>query len=286
MRHMMLVISRASGVRRKASNPSFICAINLLADHSLLSNLRSVLKMTALLRWVLLALLLAMVVAHPVQHACVYFCRAQNINPERATGGCGDQQEIIRQLSEGQFPIHRLFRICLIPCNGTDSVTFDNSHTCRTFREVLIRCYGCSCNNVNYDEVRNEEEDLLMIKTLEENQMKGADMMRMLEKTAEQHIHQSQGLNSRYIRRHITEIKVEKDIIQADLKDTGNLNKADSEETSKDAATGNLEKPGCKDDASCKEDSTDETSVDWERWCMKQCDNGKGGSACNCDIIP
>ena len=116
--------------------------------------------------------------------------------------------------------------------------------------------------------------------------MKGADVTRMLEKASEQQIVRGQSLKTKDVRRYITEIKVEKDIIQADFKDTDNLNKADSEETSKDAATDNLEKPGSKDDAPRMEDSTDETSVDWDRWCMNQCDNGKGGSACNCDIIP
>lgn len=30
----------------------------------------------------------------------------------------------------------------------------------------------------------------------------------------------------------------------------------------------------------------DEDSMDWDLWCVSQCDNGKGGSACHCDIIP
>lgn len=242
--------------------------------------------MTPLLRWVLLALLLAMVVAHPVEHACVYLCRARNTSPE-ITGGCEHQQKLVLQSSGGRFPIHRLFRLCLTPCHGSsDLLVFDNTHTCRTFRRTLIQYHGCSCDDVNYGETRNNQEDPSTVKKFEEDRLKGADVTRMLEKAGEQQIIRGQSLKTKDVRRYITEIKVEKDIIQADFKDTDNLNKADSEETSKDAATDNLEKPGSKDDAPRMEDSTDETSVDWDRWCMNQCDNGKGGSACNCDIIP
>ncbi|XP_060824026.1 uncharacterized protein LOC132911431 [Bombus pascuorum] len=242
--------------------------------------------MTPLLRWVLLALLLAMVVAHPVEHACVYLCRTRNTSPE-ITGGCEHQQKLVLQSSGGRFLIHRLFRLCLTPCHGSsDLLVFDNTRNCRTFRETLIRCYGCSCDDVNYGETGNNQEDPSTVNKFEEDQLKETDVTRMLEKAGEQHIVRGQSLKTKDVGRYITEIKAEKDIIQADLKDTGNLNKADSEETPKDAANGNLEKPGSEDDASRKKDSTDETSVDWDRWCMNQCDNGKGGSACKCDIIP
>lgn len=32
--------------------------------------------------------------------------------------------------------------------------------------------------------------------------------------------------------------------------------------------------------------SSEETTIDWDEWCMNQCKNGCGGNACRCDIIP
>lgn len=39
-------------------------------------------------------------------------------------------------------------------------------------------------------------------------------------------------------------------------------------------------------DTSSPSDSSEESAVDWEQWCMSQCNNGHGGNACRCDLIP
>lgn len=32
--------------------------------------------------------------------------------------------------------------------------------------------------------------------------------------------------------------------------------------------------------------SSEEVTIDWEQWCMSQCNSGHGGNACRCDLIP
>ncbi|XP_015177008.1 PREDICTED: protein DDB_G0268328, partial [Polistes dominula] len=38
--------------------------------------------------------------------------------------------------------------------------------------------------------------------------------------------------------------------------------------------------------SSAPNNPTDSDEIDWDMWCMAQCDIGHGGSACECDIIP
>ncbi|XP_014473581.1 PREDICTED: uncharacterized protein LOC106743869 [Dinoponera quadriceps] len=45
---------------------------------------------------------------------------------------------------------------------------------------------------------------------------------------------------------------------------------------------------GDRTDNTAASDSLDEDddNVDWELWCMEQCNSGQGGDACRCDIVP
>ncbi|KAF3419995.1 hypothetical protein E2986_04285 [Frieseomelitta varia] len=237
-------------------------------------------QMTPLRRWVLLALLLAAVAAHPLEHACVHLCRARDTSPEKITGVCQHQQKLVLQSSGGRFPIHRLFSLCLTPCHGSsDLLVFEDSHACRTFRETLIQYHGCSCNDVNREVARNDEEDPWRGKQLEEDQSRKAGESKILKKADDEQVPadvQGQGLKMKDL--PATKLEVGEDMLdKADVEDAGtdDADKGASKEESEDvAATGN------------EANTTDETSVDWDRWCMAQCDNGNGGSACHCDLIP
>ncbi|KOX72528.1 hypothetical protein WN51_03060 [Melipona quadrifasciata] len=238
-------------------------------------------QMTPLRRWVLLALLLAAVAAHPFEHACVHLCRARDTSPEKITGVCQHQQKLVLQSSGGRFPIHRLFSLCLTPCHGSsDRLVFDDSHACRTFRETLVQYHGCSCNDyVDHEGTWNDEEDPRGGKEFEEDRSREVGESKMLKKADGEQVPadvRGQGLKIKDL--PATELEaVEGMSDEADVEDAGtdDADKGASKEESEDvAATG--------DEAN----STDETSVDWDRWCMTQCDHGNGGSACHCDLIP
>ncbi|CAD1477545.1 unnamed protein product [Heterotrigona itama] len=230
--------------------------------------------MTPLRRWVLLALLLAAVAAHPLEHACVHLCRARDTSLEKITGVCQHQQKLVLQSSGGRFPIHRLFSLCLTPCHGSsDLLVFDDSHACRTFRKTLIRYHGCSCNDVDHEGTRNGEEDPWRGKEFEED-----GESKMLKKADEEQavvpadVVRGQGLKIKDL--PATKLEMGEDTLdKADVEDA-DTDDAGKEESEDVAATGN------------EANSTDETSVDWDRWCMTQCDHGNGGSACHCDLIP
>ena len=242
--------------------------------------------MTPLRRWVLLALLLAAVAAHPLEHACVHLCRARDTSPEKITGVCQQQQQqqqqkLVLQSSSGRFPIHRLFSLCLTPCHGSsDLLVFDDSHACRTFRETLIRYHGCSCNDVDHEGTRNGEEDPWGGKEFEEDQSEKVGESKMLKKADEEQAVvpadvRGQGLKIKDL--PATKLEMGEDMLdKADVEDDADTDDADnaSMEESEDVAA-----------SSNEANSTDET-VDWDRWCMTQCDHGTGGSACHCDLIP
>ncbi|XP_076750525.1 uncharacterized protein LOC143423214 [Xylocopa sonorina] len=221
-------------------------------------------------RWVLLAFLLAVAVAHPVEDACVRLCRARDTSPE-FTGGCHHQQKRVLQSSGGRFPIQHLFRLCLTPCHGAatlDSPMFDGTELCRTFRDTLIERQRCSCDDLPDDGVRSLEQPRSRVKDIEEDQLK-RNMLGEPEKelaVAPADLpHQSESKNE-YHPEHIMKIvrvKESKKTIQSVLEEVPNL-------------TTGLP----------INDPWPTTSIDWVSWCLIQCNNGTGGNACNCDILP
>lgn len=230
--------------------------------------------MTPLPRWVYLAFLLVVVTSDPVDHACVQLCRTRNTSPEM-TGGCEYQQKLVLQFSGGRFPIQRLFRLCLTPCQGsssTNSFSFDVSQACTTFRNTLIKRHGCSCDSLHDVRTKNYEEDDLEVEKYEKNQLnrpKGSDLPKKFEK--ERTVSSLDDLS------RLTKMK---EIV----KDTMEIVKTG--ENTLDDVTGVEDTVDKSNTGSPMEGSSGESSIDWDLWCMAQCDNGKGGSACNCDIIP
>lgn len=232
--------------------------------------------MTPLPRWVLLAMLLALVAAHPTDHACVRLCHALNPNPG-ITGVCEHQQKLVLQSSGGRFPIQGLLRLCLTPCHGvgtTNTLLFDDSRICRVLRRSLIRRQGCSCgglNNENSEKLEEEEEER-RVGELEKNQLKGTDGTDMLKKDDEEEAVASADVQVRQLGQKnentmdINEIEEER-LERAEFQHAAVVNSNTGSPTA-------------------WADLTEETTIDWDLWCMNQCDHGKGGSACHCDIIP
>ncbi|XP_017888578.1 uncharacterized protein LOC108630032 [Ceratina calcarata] len=221
--------------------------------------------MTPLPWWVLLvSLLVIAVAAHPFEHACVRLCRARDTSPEFA-GVCEHQQRPVLQSGGGRFPIQRLFRLCLTPCHGSDldSQSFDTTETCLAFRYSLIQRLGCSCDSLNYD--GNLGEDRWEV---EKDQMKEADRWKMLRERADEK--QAVAYADLQRQQQLSVESLYKIIAETMAADT------------EDAVIGNL-KTGSP---IVESENMDETSVDWEMWCRTQCENGQGGSACHCDIIP
>ena len=252
--------------------------------------------MTPLARWVLLALLLAGAGARTDEHACVRLCRAQNRGLEM-TGVCDHQQKLVPQSSGGRYPTHRLFRLCLAPCAGagypsTEPLVFDSSHTCRSFRESLIRRRACLCPDPRDDETRNlEREDSPRL----EGSSKDPEQHEPKDSGAAEGLLSSSGnivgdKAVRIIKKSINGLEEQqgskiKDLFEAEMKSlVAEANKVDGEEM--EALEDRVIEKLNSDDLIARADTSEEPAVDWDQWCMAQCDNGRGGSACNCDIIP
>ncbi|XP_076240467.1 uncharacterized protein LOC143182993 [Calliopsis andreniformis] len=241
--------------------------------------------MTPLPRWVLLALLLAGASAAPEDHACVRLCRAQNRGP-KIVGVCDHQQKLVLQSSGGRFPLQRLFRLCLTPCSGgpgspNDPLLFDDSKTCQNFRESLLRRRACSCDTLDHEGTWDlEEKNSLRVErsleNLEQYELKNVDSLDVIlalskgislveTAIASDILLDQQGLNSR----GLSEMKLEAEEDQVDEKEEEGVGEDPVVENAADGI-----------------DVTEEPPVDWDMWCMAQCDNGQGGSACHCDLIP
>ncbi|XP_076633540.1 uncharacterized protein LOC143347845 [Colletes latitarsis] len=218
--------------------------------------------MTPMLRWVLLALLLAGAKARPLEDACVRLCLARDRSLE-VTGVCDHQQRLVLQSTGGRYPTQRLLGLCLIPCNGpgNDPLLFDDSQICRVFRESMIRRRGCSCHGtwtLETDDAPRLDvsfQDSYSRDSVDErsSMSEAAALVDVAKDRRSKHKMQSLGIE---------------DVL---------LNNEEWE-SSVDVGISNLNAPA-------KVDST-EDPVDWDLWCMAQCDNGHGGTACNCDLIP
>lgn len=229
--------------------------------------------MTPLPRWVFLALLASSVVgfaAHRKDDACVPICRAQKRSPEKIGGGCDHRRNVLQ--SDGDHSaVRRLFRSCLIPCDapgvGTDRLFFQDTADCRSFREKLIVLRSCACDS---------SEDA-----------RPSGIPYTWEYWADRLFRDHAGVGSgerdpwTMKRRGLSEegsLSGER-MAMEDLKELDYPDSLEMEATpiaNMDSESGTTSDPNL----------SEEYPVDWEMWCMAQCDNGQGGSACNCDIIP
>ncbi|XP_015438142.1 PREDICTED: uncharacterized protein LOC107193254 [Dufourea novaeangliae] len=238
--------------------------------------------MTPLPWWVLLAFLLAGVGAQPDDYACVRLCRARNQIPE-ITGVCEYRQTLVLQSGVGRYPIQRLLSLCLTPCGGPgspDSELFDGSQTCRVFREILIRQQACLCDSSRDDSLENNPADVLLPKNSLDDDDDPEELKRW------------RSIKLLTILKKITEDQSLVPINSAErnipVEDKMILEEEDEEESVFGEDWLNSRIAGfvhLNPDTPDESDST-ELPVDWDMWCMTQCDNGQGGTACNCDLIP
>ncbi|XP_076167428.1 uncharacterized protein LOC143146731 [Ptiloglossa arizonensis] len=228
--------------------------------------------MTPLARWVLLALLLAGAEARPGDHACVPLCRARYRSSE-VTGNCDHQQRLVLQSSGGRFPTQRLLRLCLTPCNLAGSpndrlyTLYDYSFICRDLTESLIRRRGCNC-----DDTTNEGTGSLegIGDTFQDTVRDRVNPKRPKETSMRTIVAD---------RAEIVDLANHRRTIGPRMKFAEDTSNDENSEASVEVVIASL-------NTDATESDTTDDSVDWELWCIAQCDNGRGGSACNCDIIP
>lgn len=216
-------------------------------------------------------MLLATVAAHPVRHACVRLCHARNT--AEITGVCGHHRDL--QSGAGRPP--NLFALCLTPCHGApDTIRYDGSPVCRAFRESLVKRHGCSCRRVDRDEragdlhEQMEEEEEEVEEDEKQKRLKQIDGATSKHRTIDDRRFWS--VASVGDRRGIEEEKEEEELSERSVE----MEMDEAWSVEKNATAGNLS----------PDSPMDEDSMDWDLWCVSQCDNGKGGSACHCDIIP
>ncbi|XP_078053358.1 uncharacterized protein LOC144478881 [Augochlora pura] len=232
--------------------------------------------MTPLPRWVLLALLLAGVGAHPGEHACVRLCLAA----KRISGtarGCHEHRRLVLQSSGGRLPSHQqLFSLCLNPCGepgSPNSRQFDSSVICRDYRQSLIRDYDCHCDRKTKNRRDLEADAENLLQDVDRHSQRRSSILDLLAK----------GVDDRVLV-PADPVDYWRSIVPS--KDKMQLAKENGEDhlgirarlDPKETFNLSQENPDAADSA--------ESPVDWDLWCIAQCDNGRGGSACNCDLIP
>ncbi|KAG7188767.1 hypothetical protein KM043_008385 [Ampulex compressa] len=310
---------QTSYVRRKAANLSVQFKRSVRSErtgHARYCEYQIKIKMTPLTRWVFLVPLLGLAASLPAEirdDACVWLCHAQDSSEEHGGRGCSHER-IVPQSDSDRSQEWRL--LCLIPCRetGGDLPVFDGSRDCFELRRALITARECSCwprkaerrpldhrfgeyvdlNAITWrgvDWLRSLLEGLQRLKrsgaSLKEARAAGSmevfDWKRVLEGRVEG--------SSRFRSVLAPNLVVKKDgppggpveVPGVEEVDDMGMEEEEEEEEEVEVDVGNKEThTGTTKDPN----SSEEGHIDWEMWCMAQCDNGQGGSACNCDIIP
>ncbi|XP_031827696.1 uncharacterized protein LOC116424866 [Nomia melanderi] len=215
--------------------------------------------MTPLPRWVLLASVLAVVGAQPGDNACVHACRARERSPEITGVICDHRRSAVLQSAGGRSPIQRLSSICLTPCAPTSH--YDGSEACRDFRELLIRSRACLCDDRKDDNSRSiRTEHSKNFDRVDHRELRSFKSAMLKKLAIADHYLVLEPLENDSYRFRVEMRPDERRFEDTRLSDL------------------NLEGPTLTEST--------ESDVDWDMWCMAQCDNGRGGSACNCDLIP
>lgn len=236
-------------------------------------------QMTPLPRWVLLSLLLATVAAHPVHHACVHLCHARNTTSPEITGVCDHHRDhLVLQSGAARSP--NLFVLCLTPCHGAaspDTLRYDDTPVCRAFRESLVKRHRCPCRHVDRDERARKLDG----EEVEEEEEEKENRRRWAEELERYRLNEIDGSVSK---------KIDERWSVALLPSVGDQRGIEENVSGRSVQveidTSSMEKNATADNLSPNDSPVDEDSMDWDLWCISQCDNGKGGSACHCDIIP
>ena len=228
--------------------------------------------MTPLPWWVFLALPLVVVDAHLDEYACVCFCRARNGSPKIAEA-CDHAEYHVLGSHGGAYLLQRLFKLCLIPHSDPKSPhhpLFYDWENCRFIRDDLIQRHGCSCDTLNNGKsAKPEEEKQRFVYAV------AVPFIDAEDGASEAGASEGEGFG----------VGASEDEDQQGWRSTDL-----SEEELKIPVVDNHLNAIDADTSNASEDETDsrEDPIDWHPWCMAhcQCDNGQGGSARHCDIIP
>ncbi|KAK2585620.1 hypothetical protein KPH14_010245 [Odynerus spinipes] len=219
-------------------------------------------QMTPLARWVLLATLFGHAMSVPartqaLENACVALCRAENAAANE------DKVHVIprRQFIEGRRgrEADRLLGLCL--------ERPQHSTICKIIVKSLREHRGCDCELIERSGIprRNYISSSLL-----------DDLVEDYSKISEAVQSQLQGNRANVLRsgsiRKLVEAESKRQLIV-------------EREAFKYATSGSIMDTNEQHDSSAS-NSDDSEEVDWELWCMAQCDIGHGGSVCKCDIIP
>ena len=215
---------------------------------------------------------------------CLFRSRshARNTTSPEITGVCDHHRDhLVLQSGAARSPY--LFVLCLTPCHGAaspDTLRYDDTPVCRAFRESLVERHVCSCRHVDRDErarkLDGEQEE-------EKEEEEEEDRGRRAEELERYRLNEIDGTASRKI-----DERWSVPLLPSSVGDQRGISEENlsgrSEEMGID--TSSAEKNATADNLSPNDSPMDEDSMDWDLWCISQCDNGKGGSACHCDIIP
>lgn len=220
--------------------------------------------MTPLARWVLLTTLLGHATSVPartlpLEDACVALCLAENAAANE------DKVHVIprRQFAEGRRGrgADRLFGHCFErPSHST---------ICTILFEALREYRGCDCELTKNLELPDRLYlSSSLLKDLSNDYTKISKLLesRLLsneEEMVRRNLRKGEGSSRRRRNGPLT----------FDL--SSSIMETDGQQRPNDALV-----------SGTSDASSDSEPVDWDLWCMAQCDNGHGGSACECDIIP
>ncbi|XP_046828576.1 uncharacterized protein LOC124428499 [Vespa crabro] len=225
--------------------------------------------MTPLAWWVLLTMLFGHARIVPARtyifnNACVVLCRAENLSVNE------DEVHVTSQLVEegrrGREVDDLLNRLCL--------VSVERRHYCRNLFQYLRDRERCDCRKIypslSLNNRKEESIDRLRISTKLSDKFQQSQQQQQQQKQRQQ-IQKQEGQRQEVQRLMMTKMRMMmngRDIMKDEnfVPRTMDVNN--------------------NQQASSAPNSSTSDEIDWDMWCMAQCNIGHGGSACNCDIIP
>lgn len=221
-------------------------------------------QMTPLVWWVLLAMLFGHARIVPARtyifdNACVVFCRAENLSVNE------DEVHVISQLVEegrrGREVDDLLNKLCL------ESV--ESRHFCHNIFKYLRDRQRCDCRTISPPLSLNDREK------------ESIDRLRILNKLSDKFQRSQQASQQQQQQKQEGQRQEEQHLMMAKMTMTVN-----GRDISKDENFVPRILDVNNQQASSAPNPSGSDEIDWDMWCMAQCNIGHGGSACNCDIIP
>lgn len=237
-------------------------------------------QMTPSLRWVFLLALVGCAASIPsrfVDDACVLLCHPRTrSSPEGVCELRGVQSGSV--LDQARIIVSRCLKLC------DRQLTSSVRASCFALTSFLAAHRECRCSST--DAMRTNVNIPSLVDELAEEVVSSSPLGKivisalhtaLLHKDVEpadgydliaDH-HESGSLAHGTETKNTKQHDVEQPPINVNSNYTARLMEDDQSDTT--AASGN---------------SDEDDNVDWEMWCMEQCNNGHGGDACRCDIIP